>query len=84
MVNVLEGERNDTTQDLCNTKTHVPKGKSRSLFTTCIILTTQQHQGWAYGCLKDTEEDSCDQQAAVVAGTSRGSRSDTPEEDVSS
>lgn len=81
---MLESERDDTADNLSNTQTHIPEGKPGCLFTARIILATQQHQGWTHGRLEDTEENSCDQQTAVVGGAGRGSRSDAPEKDVTS
>jgi hypothetical protein len=69
MVDMLKSERDDASEDLGDTQTHVPKGKARCLFTPGIVLATDEHQRWANSCLEDTEKHSGGQETAIVVST---------------
>lgn len=75
---MLEAIRNETTNNLAKTQTQVPKRKTRGLLGLGVPLAADEHQGRTNCSLKDTEEDTGDEEGLVVVGGGTTSGRDTP------
>ena len=79
---MLEAERDQTTQNLCDPESQVPQHEPRGLLGLGVVLAADEHQGRTDGRLEDAQEDPRHQECGVVVRAGRGSGSDAPEEDI--
>lgn len=82
VVDVLEGEGDQATEDLANTQTGVPDGESRCLLLLVVVLGADKHKARSNGSLKDTQEDTGGHERVVVKGTGSSSTAQAPKGDI--
>lgn len=79
---VLKTEGGEGTQDLAQTDAAVPQSEAGGLFGLGVPLTADDHEAGTDCGLKDTEEDTGDEETSVVTSGSDDSGGHAPEDSV--